>query len=313
MKEKSGNIRGFSELSAEWLKEKKETLSPVSYQRYSGNLENHILPYVYKRTIINFTKEDVFMFTIFLKNCALSSKTVRNILYQLKLICTFGQERYELSNPFQNMELPVEKAENDLCFFSPGEIRQLEQYLTCRPDSGKLGILICLHTGLRLIEIAALRWENIDWKNNILHIENMTEKNPEGKGVYRIAPLEGSWKRNIPIYRKLREWLQPLKEDQGYILTGTAEFLNPRTYEYRCKAYYNEAFVRTLNFTALRDTFAINRLQAGCDMEYLAELLGYAHSVNVWNRYGGCREIKSRFPVYSEKTSSNCQAFFSCG
>lgn len=304
MGKKTDRSRKFSELSAEWMKEKKETLSLVSYQCYAENLENHILSYVNGRSIEYFTKEEVDLFTVFLEKRKLSAKTVRNILYQLKLICAFGRERYGLPDPFQEMELPLEKPENSLCFFSSGEVRQLEQYLTCQLDSGKLGVLICLHTGLRLIEIAALRWENVDWKNNLLHVENMTEKNPDGRGVYRIASLEKSWKRDIPIYRKLRDWMQPLKQEQGYILTGTEEFLNPRTYEYRCKSYYNEAFVRMLKFTALRDTFAINRLQAGCDAQYLSRLLGYAYSVNVRQRYVGYRRPKPCFSISSGQAPS---------
>lgn len=277
-------IPGIQDLCREWLAEKKETLTPSSYRCYARNLTNHIVPFFDQTDSFHFTKELVSSFAAWLEDNGLSARTIQNILYQLRLICVFAAEKYKLSNPFAEEPAPANRPEKAVSCFSAGEIRQLEQYLSHRLTPGKLGILICLHTGLRLTEIAALRWEDINWKENILRVRNAAE-NPEGKGSYQFVSLEGSWNRNIPIHRRLKEWLLPLKRERGYVLTGTDIPLHPRTYEYQCKKYYNEAFVRTLTFTALRDTFAVNRLQAGCDVQYLAELLGYAYSVNVLSRY----------------------------
>lgn len=281
---KTRGIPEIQDLCREWMAEKKETLTPSSYHCYARNLTNHIIPFFDKMDSFPFTKELISSFEVWLEDGGLSRKTIQNILCQLRLICVYAAEKYKLPNPFAERPVSVNRPEKTISCFSAGEARQLEQYLSHNLTPGKLGILICLHTGLRLTEIAALRWEDIHWKENILHVRNAAE-NPEGKGAYQLVPLEGSWNRNIPIHRRLKEWLLPLKRERGYVLTGTEQFLNPRTYEYQCKKYYNEAFVRTLTFTALRDTFAVNRLQAGCDIQYLSELLGYAYSVNILSRY----------------------------
>src|SRR5713226_8299175 len=72
-----------------------------------------------------------------------------------------------------------------------------EQYLTFRgelPDHQRLILVIGYHLGMRRGEILKLRWDQVDWKENLIRLE---KKQTKGKQA-RVAPL----------YGELRAWLE---------------------------------------------------------------------------------------------------------
>ncbi|MBQ9228167.1 MAG: site-specific integrase [Eubacterium sp.] len=100
---------------------------------------------------------------------------------------------------------------------SRADYRKLTEYLTNNIDETGLGILLALYTGLRIGEICALEWKNVDFKRRILHIDATVSRiNNDGKTEYVIdtPKTKSSW-RDIPIPRKLAVCLQDVYNNRA--------------------------------------------------------------------------------------------------
>ena len=70
--------------------------------------------------------------------------------------------------------------------FTKEEQKTIEEYIM-KKDKGKfIGILLCLYTGIRIGELFALTWENIDMKSGMLSIEGSCHDGWGGNGYYKI-------------------------------------------------------------------------------------------------------------------------------
>ena len=122
----------------------------------------------------------------------------------------------------------------------------LEQSLRHEMDLGKLGILLCLYTGLRIGEICALRWGDVDLSNRLIHISQTVQRLQanaslaKGKTMICIgSPKSKSSLRSIPIPSCLMDLLRDFSsQSNAYFLTGQPErLMEPRAYQYRFKRY----------------------------------------------------------------------------
>ena len=74
--------------------------------------------------------------------------------------------------------------------FSKDEQAILERYLCLDIDNSKLGILLCLYTGLRIGEICALKWSDISMENNTLSVN---------KTMQRLQALDSSTSQKTKV------------------------------------------------------------------------------------------------------------------
>lgn len=171
--------------------------------------------------------------------------------------------------------------------------RRLEGYLLEKPSITGAGILISLHTGLRISEVCALRWSDIDFRQAILHVRSTVArvKGTDGEaGTTRLiidTPKTKSSLRDIPLSRPLMEMLLPLYEKRRseYVISDKSGFVSPRTYEYRFHRVLEQCGIPPINYHALRHTFATRCIELGVDVKTLSEILGHASASTTMNIY----------------------------
>lgn len=156
-------------------------------------------------------------------------------------------------------------------------------------DIYKLGIFLCLSTGLRLGEICALKWSDIDMNLKILHVNRTVQRIAVENGTEKTKLLESnpkteSSKREIPISDRMHELLRQYYRPDGYLFRKNAP-LEPRTYQYKFKSYLHMAGIEGTNFHALRHTFATNCIENGADVKSVSEMLGHSDVRITLNRY----------------------------
>ena len=173
------------------------------------------------------------------------------------------------------------------------ERKKLEMHLLNDTDETKLGMLISLYMGLRIGEVCALSWEDIDFQEEILHVKHTvarvrTEDGEQAKTKLILdTPKTKTSMRDIPIPSILMQILLQIKKiaKSPYVISTKSDFVSPRTYEYRYHQVLKECGLNSVNYHTLRHSFATKCVEAGVDVKTLSEILGHADVTITLNTY----------------------------
>ncbi len=231
--------------------------------------------------------------TAFRKICAQyhsnsSEGVLRSMRSIFNRIMAYASEQYGVTYIKEKNENAV-KEQAQIEVFTEDEQAKLIKAVYSGMDCNNLGIYICLSTGMRLGEICALRWEDIDMDRRTIKIARTVQRiSIEGstKKTALVTDLPKTFcsKREIPISDELFRLLNGINKKQGYILNGDRP-LEPRTYEYRFEKLLTKAGISHRKFHILRHTFATNCVVNGVDIKALSELLGHSDVKITLNRY----------------------------
>lgn len=272
--------KNFRVVTEEWLKYKKNTVKKSTYYNYSYSVEKYLYPRFADQDITQIKDYNDFIEKL---TDTLAPKTVRDIITKLKEIINFYEEEHNTKLNIKKMSLP-KMNKKEIQILSNKEKQKLEKYCIEQNSLKSLGILICLNTGLRIGEVCALRWENIDFESKKIHIEKTIERiysKEENKTIVIIdTPKSITSVRTIPINSKLYNILKQIRgksKKTDFVLTGSSEhYVEPRNYQYHFKEILKRNKVKKYKFHTLRHTFATNCIEAGMNIKFLSEILGHA-------------------------------------
>jgi len=279
----------FGEVAEEWLTIVESTQKHATYMKYRTVYEKHLrekLGNCSFRELDSETLADVF-------RCegkeALSGSLERSISCVLKQIFSHASVYYHISPPQYACE-GKKAAAKPVETLNQTEQAKLLQCLYDEMDIYKLGIVVCLSTGLRLGEICSLKWEDIDFEGKLLHVNTTVQRIAvDGKNT-RTTLLEGKpksifSKREIPLSDELIKLLCPYSGGAGEYVINKGKPMEPRTYQNKFHKYLQDAGVKKRNFHALRHTFATNCISSGADIKSVSEILGHSDVKITMNRY----------------------------
>ena len=272
--------KDFEVVTEEWLKYKKNTVKKSTYYNYSYSVAKYLYPSFAGKNITKIKNYNNFIEEL---SDTLSPKTVRDIVTKLKEIINFYEEEHNTKLNIKKMSLP-KMNKKEIQILSNKEKQKLEKYCIEQNSLKSLGILICLNTGLRVGEVCALRWENVDFETRRIHVEKTIERiysKEENKTIVIIdTPKSITSVRTIPINSKLYNILKQIRgksKKTDFVLTGSSEhYVEPRNYQYHFKEILKRSKVKKYKFHTLRHTFATNCIEAGMDIKSLSEILGHA-------------------------------------
>ena len=272
--------KDFEVVTEEWLKYKKNTVKKSTYYNYSYSVAKYLYPSFAGKNITKIKNYNNFIEEL---SDTLSPKTVRDIVTKLKEIINFYEEEHNTKLNIKKMSLP-KMNKKEIQILSNKEKQKLEKYCIQQNDLKSLGILICLNTGLRVGEVCALRWDNVDFETSSIHVEKTIERiysKEENKAIVIIdTPKSITSVRTIPINSKLYNILKQIRgksKKTDFVLTGSSEhYVEPRNYQYHFIEILKRSKVKKYKFHTLRHTFATNCIEAGMDIKSLSEILGHA-------------------------------------
>ena len=288
----------FKDAVSLWQKTNASRYKGATALKYENLINNHILPVLGGYKLSEFNKVLLAGFMDTKLNCGridrsggLSASYVRSIMLVVLEIIDFAAEENMCSVPKSKIHKPpVEK--NELEILDSVTQTHLEKQLIMSPDETGVGILLSLNTGLRIGEVCALKWTDIDFENAILHIRSTVArvKDENGNGMTKLIidkPKTKSSVRDIPIPKRLMDILVLLYEKRRseYVISDRAGFISPRTYEYRFHKVFEKHHIKSVNYHALRHTFATRCIEHGVDVKTLSEILGHSNVSITLNTY----------------------------
>ncbi len=290
----------FKELSELWLESTLHNIKESTYSNYFMKLEKHILPYLGTIKYDDLTVKILNDFAAEKLRSGLSAKYVSDICRVIKSIARFACVKLGYADKADLLSLPkCEKTEQKT--LTSEQQNSLVSYLSESNLSSDLGIFIAAVTGIRIGELCALQWSDIDLEKRIITVRKTMQriKNINGKTATKIvitSPKSKTSEREIPIPDVLYPYLKAMqKSSDCYVLTGKKNYYEPRTIQYRFKQVLKKAGLPQINFHSLRHMFATRCIAVGADVKTLSEILGHSSVELTLNRYVHSSSERKRY------------------
>lgn len=271
-------------------------VKPSTYENYYRCLQKYVIPFFKNTSADRITEISVMKFVKTIHdNNALSESYKRKILTIFKTALkdtVKGTDKY--NNIIEAVKIPKVK-DSTVQVFSIYEQRLVEQATLRAEDRRAIGILLCFYTGIRLGELCALKWSDIDFDAGTMSITRTVSRTKnfqmkQNKTILLVGtPKSSKSMRKIPIpdfLLKLGDQEEMRAENQNYyILTRSSVPIDPRTLQKLYKRILVEAGVKDRKFHAIRHTFATRALEVGVDIKTLSEILGHSNVSITLNIY----------------------------
>ena len=280
------------EIATAWKEYKRPYVKQSTMAAYVLILENHVLPYFGDGDSLH--EQEVQAFVLQKLERGLSVKTVKDILIVLKMVMKFGVKNEWMTYYEWDIKYPTTSTNKELEVLSVANHRKILNYIQSHFTFTGLGIYISLSTGLRIGEICALRWSDINVADGTITVSRTIERiyiiEGEKKHTELIinTPKTKNSCREIPMSKELLAMIKPLKKvvnEDFYVLTNDERPTEPRTY----RNYYNGLMVKLnipkLKYHGLRHSFATRCIEAGCDYKTVSVLLGHSNISTTLNLY----------------------------
>jgi integrase len=255
----------FSEFATEYLEYSKANKALSSYKRDLLTIEKHLLPIWGNVQVAKISTKMIEDFKLKRIDQVVASTTTRELFTIKGMLRKAVEWGYLKESP----AAPVKKLKSAIPHFrylSKEEINSLAE--SCKKsDNPQLFafVLTALNTGMRLGEITALEWKDIDFKRQILRVDNKEDHHTKNYQV-RTIPMNGT------LINALRK--TPRRLDSSYVFTRKSgeKFNKMRTgFENALK----RAGLSDVRFHDLRHTFASHLVMGGVDIRTVQELLGH--------------------------------------
>jgi site-specific recombinase xerD len=284
--------KNISQIADLWKEEKRQFVKKSTFAAYSLIVETHLQPAFGNLTAV--TEKDVQDFVLQKLNGGLSQKTIKDMLIVLRMILKFGAKKnYCVYAPI-DVIFPTDRERQELEVLSIANQKKIMRFVEENFTFRNLGIFICLSTGIRIGEICALTWDDIDTENGVIHIRKTIQRiYVKENGIKKTellidTPKTATSMRDIPMIKDLYEILKPLKKvvnNDYFVLTNEATPTEPRTYRNYYKKLLDKLGIPPIKFHGLRHSFATRCIESKCDYKTVSVILGHSNISTTLNLY----------------------------
>lgn len=295
----------LKDIYPKFLEFKKTRMKSSSLACYAASYERWIEPYFGDEDVSEgIDNKKVNLFVEHLLSKGLAKKSADSVKVALGAIMTFANIEWDIPRPTWKIYWPSENmtGKRKIKFFTKEECKKVFKLMDDEPDPRLLGIVIGLTTGVRIGEICGLRFSDIDFDTNTIHVQRTIERcclragidvsNEELACTKHNRPKKrnsvvlvnsaktASSNRIVPLAKLPRKWLKSYmkvaENKDSYCITLRRNVLEARNY----RNYYYKVLERlelpALNPHCMRHTFATQMLHSNVDVATIASILGHS-------------------------------------
>lgn len=317
------------ELLENWLQQKEKAvkdgkIKPKTLENYQRQLRVHLIPMLGDYPVRQITTDVLQNFVTCLEDdAALSPATIRNIFGRLTTVFKKAHEDGIIfENPCTNVVLPKSHTRAGEAL-NQRDQEKLEAALIHENKTKRLAIHIALYGGLRISEIVALKWKDIDLENGFIYVRHSfqrirqnTTDDAKKTSLFLGKPKTMKSVRSVPMndllteamkgyYEGLEQWQ---KKDELFVISKeTGCFYDVRTIQ----RFFNDVCIKAgighHHFHDLRHTFATNAKACGVDIQLISELLGHAQTKTTMDIYIHPSDLDKKNAIQLMNRKNKCK------
>lgn len=288
----------------DWLKYyKKPELKPQSYQRLESTIRNQILTSgLAKYSYSSISTDEIQKLIIKLNEKGLSYSSIKKTYDCLNGFYRYISAKEDIKNPMLLVTMPskdniIKGKSKAIEFLDEKDIKLFIQeskkkWNTGNPRySGGLVYSANIFMGLRIGELLALTWEDIDFENNTVRVNKTLIEyvNTNGRTIFEIQPTtKTNINRYVPLNNRAKELLLEYKtlksntEPQNYVIstrTGKTTTIKNASDTIKSIELNAKTKVQGGSTHVLRHTCASLYFKKGISVEVIAKILGHSPEV----------------------------------
>ena len=283
----------FHEACLLWKKEKGRYVKVSTMAAYSLIIHNHLEPcFRYLDDVSQLSVQRMVDTKI---DSGMSLATVKGLLIVLKMLLRFGEKEGLIGHRTIEIRFPTQRIKSQMAVMSVGEEQRMLAYLSCHQDRYNLGLQLCLFTGMRIGEVCALKWKDVDLEVGLIRIRRAVHRvyviddGPRRSELTIDFPKTASSYRDIPIAKELsdilHEYSAGLRNGDIFVISGRLRPTEPQTMRNHFKRLAAELGISLRRFHGLRHTFATRCVESRCDYKTLSTILGHTNVSTTLNLY----------------------------
>lgn len=281
----------FEEWAKEWLNEVQDDVKPSTLSSYHYKLNKYVFPII-KMVPLNELSLEIGKTLLKELQKKLARSTIQVIFRILNKCLNNAKKNGKINvNPFSELKVPKAK-QVKIRALTLSEQRKVMEVAAHEKKGYGIPVLLALHSGMRIGEIAALKWSDIDFDTNLIHVHHTYQRIPvfETKKKTQLLLADSKTEssvRVIPISKVLRKLLlDHQKRSKGvFVFSTKGQPCEPRLLTHHFHRIRAKAELAKIHFHQLRHTFATRCLEAYRDISSVSAMLGHASTQMTLDTY----------------------------
>ncbi len=286
------SIMGFKDWSEYWLEEKKKTVKPATYASYKSKLKRYLWDPLGKLSLYQIDDREIAKAIEGWRNRGIAWSSIGTVFRLLNQILKHAvSEKILDTNPCDGITLP-NPAKVKVQALTKKEQKRLQKVVDNQDDARAQSVTLALGTGMRIGEIAALTWAEVDFDESLIYVNHTYQRVmvEDHKTELQLGSAKTSAaQRIIPMSKSIRKLLLNLKkqqtEEETFVFTTNGKPCEPRLLTYHFHKIREQAGLPTVHFHQLRHTFATRCLETNADIMSVSQLLGHSSTKMTLDTY----------------------------